>query len=105
MLLLRQVLDSKYRGKIGTIKHIFRYFVFLQVTDRVENGGIIVVRGNQCCVLGANNSNNEFEAPPMSPGGILREGGAQVLRLYVYISICLCIYISIYIYIYLYIYG
>ena len=69
-------MEGKYRGKVGPIKHIFRYFLFVQVTDRVENGGIIVVRGNQCSAVGQRSDNSHMI--PMSPGTALMRGGQQV---------------------------
>lgn len=42
-----KVVDGKYDGKTGAIKHIFRNILFLHLKDRMENSGIICVRTNQ----------------------------------------------------------
>jgi len=71
-----QVKDGTYKGRQGTIRHLYKYFAFLHAKDMLENSGIFVVRTNNCILLGGNkrpgsgNFNPQF--PPMSPGQSLR---------------------------------
>eukprot|EP00033_Pygsuia_biforma_P003148 GCRY01003455.1.p1 GENE.GCRY01003455.1~~GCRY01003455.1.p1 ORF type:complete len:727 (-),score=165.02 GCRY01003455.1:479-2659(-) len=46
------VLDGKYAGRKGTIKHIHRSFIFLHSNDVLENSGIFVVRASNTLLSG-----------------------------------------------------
>eukprot|EP00123_Amoebidium_parasiticum_P017793 comp23990_c0_seq1/m.42637 comp23990_c0_seq1/g.42637 ORF comp23990_c0_seq1/g.42637 comp23990_c0_seq1/m.42637 type:complete len:1051 (-) comp23990_c0_seq1:111-3263(-) len=46
------VVDGVFKGRKGTVKHIFRAFVFLHSHEQLENGGIFVVRAKQCLLAG-----------------------------------------------------
>lgn len=56
-----KVVDGKYDGKTGTIKHIYKYILFLHIKDRMEHAGIICVRTNQVMRM----RENERERRPL----------------------------------------
>eukprot|EP00211_Chloroparvula_japonica_P005232 CAMPEP_0119129972 /NCGR_PEP_ID=MMETSP1310-20130426/7499_1 /TAXON_ID=464262 /ORGANISM="Genus nov. species nov., Strain RCC2339" /LENGTH=946 /DNA_ID=CAMNT_0007120435 /DNA_START=107 /DNA_END=2947 /DNA_ORIENTATION=+ len=76
-----KVVDGKATGKSGTVKHIYRYFVFLQIPDRIEQSGILLCRANQCNMVGIrddDSGNSRFGA--MSPGALsMKNDRAQMM--------------------------
>lgn len=69
-----KVTESEHRGLQGTIKHIFRSFVFAHSRQRIEHGGIFVVRSRQCALVGGQpraDSGNDWTGP----SNVLRSPG------------------------------
>lgn len=64
-----KVTEGPSKGKQGTIKHLFKYFAFLQCRDVLENSGIIVVRTGNCELLGGRKAapGTLRESAPPSP--------------------------------------
>mmetsp|Transcript_4965 Transcript_4965/g.7511 ORF Transcript_4965/g.7511 Transcript_4965/m.7511 type:complete len:1186 (+) Transcript_4965:73-3630(+) len=90
-----KVLEGKYSGRRGIVKHLYRHIAFLQSKSLLENGGVFVVRTSTCSVLGGNKSGGAFNPMlarssaaglppgivPMSPGSAMRAGqGASATR-------------------------
>jgi len=50
---LLKVLDGPNKGRSGTIKHVWKSFIWLHTPTRTENSGILVVRARQCVLTGA----------------------------------------------------
>lgn len=68
------VVGGFHKGKQGTIKHIYRSFVFMLSRELTENGGIFVVRSRDCAAVGSSigNMNSSFGrhggmGPPSGP--------------------------------------
>eukprot|EP01088_Endostelium_zonatum_P020869 TRINITY_DN78_c0_g1_i1.p1 TRINITY_DN78_c0_g1~~TRINITY_DN78_c0_g1_i1.p1 ORF type:complete len:1177 (+),score=447.91 TRINITY_DN78_c0_g1_i1:70-3531(+) len=76
-----QVVEGNFKGKQGTIRHIYRYFCFLHSNDILENTGIFVVRTASAQLLGGRkagmggSSNGVSPFPPNSPFGATRGRG------------------------------
>eukprot|EP00290_Baffinella_frigidus_P051885 CAMPEP_0180384472 /NCGR_PEP_ID=MMETSP0989-20121125/28552_1 /TAXON_ID=697907 /ORGANISM="non described non described, Strain CCMP2293" /LENGTH=714 /DNA_ID=CAMNT_0022384927 /DNA_START=139 /DNA_END=2280 /DNA_ORIENTATION=- len=63
-----KVTDGQMKGKTGTVRHVFRAFLFLHSPSRMENGGIFVVRSRQCALMGQS-KHTENAAPNQGPPG------------------------------------
>jgi transcription elongation factor SPT5 len=60
-----RVVDGTYRGREGTVKHVFRQFVFIHARDMIDNSGMFVVKGKQCEVSGGRlRSTNQMQRMP-----------------------------------------
>ena len=46
-----EVLEGPMMGKEGTVKHIFKSYVFVHSTDIKENAGMVCLRARQCRLL------------------------------------------------------
>lgn len=51
-----KVMDGMHRGRMATVVHIFRRFIFLKSNEILENGGIFVVNSNVLNVLSSGSS-------------------------------------------------
>jgi transcription elongation factor SPT5 len=47
-----KVIGGQHKGKQGTIKHIYRSFIFLWSREVSDNSGVFVVRARDCSILG-----------------------------------------------------
>eukprot|EP01102_Stenamoeba_stenopodia_P011247 TRINITY_DN343_c0_g1_i3.p1 TRINITY_DN343_c0_g1~~TRINITY_DN343_c0_g1_i3.p1 ORF type:complete len:1028 (-),score=262.83 TRINITY_DN343_c0_g1_i3:62-3145(-) len=65
------VTEGKYKGRQGTIRYIFRSYLFLHSRDMLDNSGIFVVRAASCTVLGGGKSqfSSRSHEPMPSPRG------------------------------------
>ena len=63
-----KVTDGTNKGKTGTIRHVFRSFLFLHSPERMENSGIFVVRAKQATLTGQS-KHTENAAPNLVPRG------------------------------------
>ncbi len=61
-----KVVEGDFKGKQGTVLHLFRYFAFLQSKDHLENGGIFVVRTKNCLVASSKSSSSVAAGSPMA---------------------------------------
>jgi len=66
-----KVLDGQYKGRQGTIKHIFKYFAFLHSKDMMEHSGIFVVRTSNCFLFGGMKNRNDLSAPSPRPSPMI----------------------------------
>eukprot|EP01105_Mastigella_eilhardi_P026349 TRINITY_DN7567_c0_g1_i1.p1 TRINITY_DN7567_c0_g1~~TRINITY_DN7567_c0_g1_i1.p1 ORF type:complete len:1185 (-),score=297.14 TRINITY_DN7567_c0_g1_i1:62-3595(-) len=66
---LVSVIDGPNKGRQGTIRHIFRYFVFIYSRDYSDNGGIYVSRAHNVTLLGGSNPFLHQTGRGGGPGG------------------------------------
>lgn len=80
-----QVLEGKNKGKQGTIKHLFRYFVFVFSREILDNSGIFVERSANVALVGGKGTRlapaalmaggDPSRGPLQSPGSLRSQGG------------------------------
>ena len=70
-----RVLDGPYKGKTGTVRHIFRAFLFLYSPSIMTNAGTYVVRSRQVSLMGQSKHKENDVLNAGGPPGSLRPMG------------------------------
>lgn len=68
-------IDGQFKGKSGTVRHVFRAFLFIYSPTRLEQSGMFCVRSRHCTLMGQ--SKHTENAPTnMLGGGMIPGRGA-----------------------------